>query len=109
MVFDTIIVDIAKLGEYSLSTSHPRGRHKARVFRSRLGLAAADAATLRDALLRAAEDHSEDFRFGYRDVYGERYVLDFNMTTSTGTATVRSSWIVLHGEQMLRFVTCYVL
>ena len=38
--FDIIIVDLAKLRDYCLNEEHPRGRHKARVFRSRLGLTA---------------------------------------------------------------------
>ena len=41
--FSDIVVEIAKLRDYCLSDTHPRGRHKARVFRSRLALTAADA------------------------------------------------------------------
>lgn len=29
---DRAVVDIVKLTDYCLSTTHPRGRHKARVF-----------------------------------------------------------------------------
>jgi hypothetical protein len=50
-----IVVDVAKLRDYCLSDSHPRGRHKARVLRSRLGLTTGDAEWLRDQLLRAAQ------------------------------------------------------
>jgi hypothetical protein len=48
-------------------------------------------------------------RIGDSDVYGRRYMLDFEMTTPTGAAIIRSSWIVPVGQQVLRFVTCYVL
>jgi hypothetical protein len=107
--FGTIVVDAAKLRDYCLSPSHPRGRHKARVFRSRLGLAPADAEMLRAALLRAAQGQPQDLRLVDSDGYGQRYVLDFEMTTPASTATVRSSWIVPTGQDVLRFVTCYVL
>jgi hypothetical protein len=49
-------VDVVKLREYCLSPVHPRGRHKARVFASVLGLTQADAESLRDQLLRAARE-----------------------------------------------------
>jgi hypothetical protein len=105
--FGSIAVDEAKLRDYCLSEKHPRGRHKARVFRSRLGLTAGDADSLRRVLLDAVR--REDLRATDADDYGQRYVLDFEMTTPTGTATVRSAWIVLASEDVLRFISCYVL
>ena len=48
------VVDTAKLRDYCLNMHHPRGRHKARVFLTALGLAAADAEYVRESLLRAA-------------------------------------------------------
>lgn len=51
---DQAIVEIVKLQEYCLRPTHPRGRHKARVFAAVLGLTADNAELLRDALLRAA-------------------------------------------------------
>lgn len=107
--FDDIVVDIAKLRDYCLSDAHPRGRHKARVFRTTLGLTSADAELLRGKLLDTARNRSADLRPTDADVYGRRYVLDFEMTTSTGAATVRSAWIVLTGENVLRLTSCYVL
>jgi hypothetical protein len=103
------VVDIAKVRDYCLSDSHPRGRHKARVFRSRLGLTAGDADLLLRALLDAARSRPDNLRPTDADDYGQRYVLDFEMTTAAGTATVRSAWIVLAGQDVLRFTTCYVL
>ena len=105
----TIVVDLKKLREYCLSRSHPRGRHQARVFQSTLGVSQADAELLRQALLDAAQLHHRDLRPTDHDHYGQRYVLDFEMTTSTGSAIVRSSWIVRNRDDVLRFITCYVL
>ena len=48
------IVDIAKLGDYCLNSTHPEGRHRARVFRSALGLTRDDAVELQSALKWAA-------------------------------------------------------
>ena len=53
---DRAILEIRKLEDYCLSSSHPRGRHKARVFRQALALQQSDAAWLRDAMLGAAAD-----------------------------------------------------
>ena len=106
--FDNVIVDAEKLHDYCLADSHPRGRHKARVFRSRLGLTADNAEMLRQALLDAARRHPQDIRPTESDRYGQRYVLDFEMSTPVGMAVVRSSWIVPVGQNVLRFVTCYI-
>ncbi len=37
------ILDLRKIEDYCLSPAHPRGRHKARVFREALGLSRTDA------------------------------------------------------------------
>ena len=51
---DEAILDIRKIKGYCLSPSHPRGRHKARVFREALDLQRSDAAWLRGVMLEAA-------------------------------------------------------
>jgi hypothetical protein len=107
--FSSVVVEVAKLRDYCLSEFHPRGRHKARVFRSRLGLVANDASLLREELFKAVRDRQNDLQTTDADEYGQRYLLDFEMTTSTGSAIVRSAWIVLTGESVLRLTSCYVL
>ena len=85
------------------------GRHKARVFRSRLGMTAIAAEALRQAIQRAAQGHREDLRPSGGDEHGQRFVLDFSMSTAAGAATIRSTWIVASGEDVLRLTSCYVL
>jgi hypothetical protein len=51
---DHAVLDIRKLEDYCLSPRHPRGRHKARVFREALNIQRDDAAWLKDRLLEAA-------------------------------------------------------
>jgi hypothetical protein len=101
------VVDIAKLRDYCLNPDHLRGRHKARVFARVLGVTAEQAEDLREALLAAAR--TGHATAGDRDDYGQRYVVDFIMEGTSGSATVRSSWIVRVGEDFPRLTSCYVL
>jgi hypothetical protein len=104
---EAAIVEIEKLRDYCLSRSHPRGRHKARVFLSRLGMTAAHAEELRTALLDAALNGNATP--GASDLYGTRYIIDFELRRDARAAEIRSCWIVLSGEIAPRFVTCYIL
>jgi len=100
-------VDPRKLTEYCLSPTHPVGKHKAAVFRAALGLTVADADVLRELLLRAAV--SGEAVAERVDEFGERFRIDFEASTATSQATVRSAWIVRSGEDFPRLTTCYVL
>jgi len=100
-------VDIAKLRDYCLDPMHPRGKHKARVFLVALGIGVEQAWELREALLNAAR--AMPAVPGERDAYGERYVVDFQWTTTTGEATLRSVWMVRAAEDHPRLITCFVL
>ena len=103
---DRAIVDIAKLRDYCLNPTHPRGRHKARLVASVLGLTQDDAEFLRQQLLRAAREGNATAKL--RDQYGEHYQIDFELTHGR-RATIRSSWIVLRSERIPRLTTCFVL
>jgi hypothetical protein len=71
------------------------------------GLTVADADVLRQALLGAAlEGQALE---SDRDDYGQRYVVDFEISGPGGRASVRSCWIILHGEEFPRLTSCYVL
>jgi hypothetical protein len=104
---DEAIVEIAKLRNYCLDPIHARGRHKARVFAATLGLTKADAEFLRGELLRAARE--ADAVESGRDAYGERFIIDFEVSRSGRHASIRSAWIVLHSEKVPRLTTCFVL
>src|SRR6266849_5336159 len=94
------LVDIAKLRDYCLNPSHPRGRHKARIFAAVLGLTQADAEFVRQELLRAAREANATA--GDTDEYGERYIVDFELVRNDGRAKVRSAWIIRRGEEFPR-------
>jgi hypothetical protein len=104
---DEAILDIRKLENYCLNPSHPRGRHKARVFREALDLQRGDAGWLRDALLEAARV-SEASPIAV-DPWGTHWRLDATIGRQGNSAVVRTIWIVRTGERVPRFVTCWVL
>jgi hypothetical protein len=100
------IVEIRKLLEYCLNPQHPRGRNKARVFAS-VGICEADAEALRTALLAAAG--GADAEIGIANVYGQRYIVDFDLMRQGRTVRIRSTWIVRIGDDLPRLTSCYVL
>ena len=100
-------VDIRKLKEYCLSHEHPRGRHKARVFLSSLGMTVVHAAELRSELL--ARVRVEDCIEAGSDQYGNRYIVDFRYVRGVKAATLRSTWIIKTGEEFPRLTSCFVL
>jgi len=104
---DRAIFDIRKIEDYCLSASHPRGRHKARVFREALGLNPGDAGWLRDALLQAVR--SSEAQQVSADDWGSYWRVDATVRRQGRSAMVRMVWIMRNGEDIPRFVTCWVL
>jgi hypothetical protein len=102
---ETAIVDLQKLTGYCLNPDHPRGKHNARVFAT-LGFRADNANELRAALLKAAAD--SDALPATSDRFGERYVIEFEITGQRGSAVVRSTWIMRRGETTPRLTSCFV-
>ena len=101
------IVNDAKLLDYALDPNHPRGRHKARVFAAALGITRANAHLLRQALLDAAA--TQPAKATGPNAFGDRYRIDFVMRGPGGTATVRSTWIVLKTSPAPQLISCFVI
>lgn len=99
--------DDSKFLDYCLNTEHPYGKHKARVFNSALGITAANWKLLRDTVLTAVLLNSASY--AGRNGYGETYVVDFDMTHKSKTATVRTSWIIHDNENFPRLTSCYII
>lgn len=104
---ESAILDIRKIADYCLSPAHPRGRHNARVFRDALGLNRDDAGWLRAALLDGLRQ-GEAIELS-SDGLGDRWRLDVPLSRHGKSVVVRTLWIVRSGEQVPRFVTCWVL
>lgn len=99
--------DQSKFLGYCLNTEHPYGKHKARVFHSALGITSDSWSILRDAVLTAVLLNPASYRG--RNSYGELYVVEFSMTHSAKTATVRTSWIIHDGDNFPRLTSCYIV
>ena len=104
---DQALIDVRKLTDYVLCAEHDDGRHKAKLFRDILGIGLEHADDLISALRAAAS--SAEASPGRLDRYGQRYVVDFDLTGPRGTATVRSVWIVREESAGPELVTCYIL
>jgi hypothetical protein len=98
----------AKLEEYLLNPDHPKGKHKAWMFESRLGITLENAGILGTALLAAAanSDHAEARG---DNGFGGVFVVTFPLSTAKGSAIVSSVWIIRHGEDFPRLITCYII
>ena len=101
------VLDIRKIEDYCLSPSHPRGRHKARVFREALDLQRSDAGWLHDILLEAARSGVASQVAA--DKWGTHWRLDAAIRRQGKSVVVRTIWIVRTGEIAPTFVTCWVL
>lgn len=99
------LVDIRKLRDYCLDAAHDEGKHKARLFAAALGITKGDAEALRKALLHAVG--TQEAELGLRDEYGQRYLVDFMLEWRGKRAVVRSGWIIEHGWDAPRLISCY--
>ncbi|MGE9289997.1 MAG: DUF6883 domain-containing protein [Puniceicoccales bacterium] len=106
--FDSVqvVIDPAKLRDYCLSTEHPRGKHKARVFQSVLGISRNDWRSL-EAEIRKALDHAA-WEFDGEDRFGRRFHVDLRIGISSRTGQIRTLWIVRNGEKYPRLTSCFV-
>lgn len=101
---DRAEVDLRKLSNYCLSSTHPVAKHKAALFRAALGFTAGDAPLLRARILKAAVDEQAVLDRSHQ--FGNRYRLDFEIDSPSGRAWVRTAGIVRAGEDFPRPTTC---
>jgi hypothetical protein len=102
---DRAVVDDAKLRDYCLSTTHPRGRHKARLFASTLGIRAEHIGLLKSALLDAVANN--DATATRRNAFGQIYEIRFQLRGPTRQAEILSVWIIRDNDPAPNLVTCY--
>ena len=97
-----------KVEQYVLNSFHRDGKHKARVFKSVLGITLENRSVLADGIRQAAATSVEAELRG-NSGHGELYVLRFPLQTAFGAATVLTAWIIRNGEDFPRLTTCYIL
>jgi hypothetical protein len=91
------IVPPEKLTRYALDPSHQRGRHKARVFASALGIRADDWRYLRDQILESVR--GAPVKATRITPFGVAYEVVVEVEGLNGaTAPVMTTWIVQEGE-----------
>ena len=100
------VVDIGKLLNYSLNTRHEAGKHKARVFKSALGITADDAAWLREKILEAVQTAEATARPA--SPFGVNFAVDILIEREGRKAFVRTGWIIEYGTDFPRLISCYV-
>ncbi|HWB54982.1 MAG TPA: hypothetical protein VG722_12340 [Tepidisphaeraceae bacterium] len=98
----------SKLEDYVLNPNHRDGKHKARVFKSVLGITLENRGVLTSAILAAATN-SDAVQARGNNGHGDVYILSFPLQTKKGTATIMTGWIIRHGESFLRLTTCYIM
>jgi hypothetical protein len=103
----SVRIDLRKLRDSCLDPSHPRSRHKARVFKAALGLERRDASWL-EAAIRAGVVGAEAVSEA-RDERGSRWRADLLLQHQGRFALVRTVWQVSPDGSMSRLVTCYIL
>ncbi|NJM61323.1 MAG: hypothetical protein HC849_15760 [Oscillatoriales cyanobacterium RU_3_3] len=94
-----------KIEEYSLNITHEKGKNKAILFASKLGITAENAELLKQALKQAAID--EDVIIQKTNEYGTHYNMKFRLQTEVGESPILAAWIVRSSENFPRLTTCY--
>ncbi|ACK72903.1 hypothetical protein PCC7424_4540 [Gloeothece citriformis PCC 7424] len=96
---------IDKLTTYSLNFDHKEGKHKAGLFKDKLGILLENQEIILTALRQAAIN--EELIYQTTSEYRNKYVIDFNLTTEVGTSIIRSCWIIRLTEVYPRLITVY--
>ncbi|HEY4114145.1 MAG TPA: hypothetical protein VGM17_08800 [Rhizomicrobium sp.] len=105
--FERAILDVRKLADYCLNPAHPRGRHKARVFRQALGIERMYSPWLREAILAGLATAEAEQQIS--DEFGSRWRVDIPIARQGKQAVIASIWIIRAGETAPRFVTCWIV
>jgi len=94
-----------KLERYCLNPEHSKGKHKALLFKQRLGITLANKEILENALKKAVmEGEAELYKI---DQYGAHYDLKFQFCTEFGESLILSCWIIKITEDFPRLTNTY--
>ena len=94
-----------KLERYCLNPEHSKGKHKALLFKQRLGITLANKEILENALKKAVMEGEVEL---YKsDRYGIHYDLKFKLCTEFGKSLILSCWIIKITENFPRLTNTY--
>lgn len=94
-----------KIEDYCLNPNHDKGKHKAILFQSKLGITKANSQILKQALLKAALEENVTIRKANQ--YGIHYNMKFRLKTQAGESLILAGWIICQGEDFPRLTNCY--
>ena len=103
---DKAVIDPQKITGYALNPEHPVGKNKARVFESALGMNKSHADDLIAQIKKGVQNMPAIQ--GDVDQYGTRFSVDIPIVGPTGTATVRTGWIIKEGTDIPALTTLFV-
>ncbi|MEM6559776.1 MAG: DUF6883 domain-containing protein [Myxococcota bacterium] len=99
-------IDVKKLTDYALNPAHPVGGNKARVFESALGYTKSNYQGLLDQIRKGVRSNTPVA--GKVDRFGSRFTVDIEVTGPSGSATVRTGWILRPGSDAPALTTLFV-
>jgi hypothetical protein len=103
---DQAIIAVEKLVDYLLDPQHPKGSHKARVFRAALGFTRMNHGDLIEALRQGIM--ANEAVWVRDDLYGRHYRVAMMLQGPTGTARVITGWVYDRGSDVPRLTTAFV-
>jgi hypothetical protein len=102
---DRAIIPIAKLTGYCLNPNHTKGKHKAKVFKSALGITA-DNVELLIHLIQQAAVQGEIVQARTTD-FGQEFKLDWEIPGQDGLL-LRTIWIIPHDSTDPQLVSAFI-
>ncbi|PSB16624.1 hypothetical protein C7B65_21100 [Phormidesmis priestleyi ULC007] len=102
---DQAIIPIAKLLGYCLNPDHPKGKHKAKVFKSALGITAENVERL-DQLIRQAAIEGEIVQEQVTE-FGQEFKLDWTLP-DTNAVQLRTIWIIPQDSTEPQLVSAFI-
>ncbi|MDJ0599969.1 MAG: hypothetical protein QNJ37_14140 [Crocosphaera sp.] len=96
---------VEKLTTYALNFNHTDGKHKARLFKAKLGITLNNQDKLIKAIFEAV--NTQSVAYSTTSQYGDKYVIDFIMETETGISKIRTAWILIFQENYPRLTSIY--
>jgi hypothetical protein len=102
---DQAIIPIEKLLGYCLNPNHMKDKHKARVFKSALGITADNVDRLVE-LIQLAAVQGEVVQVRVTD-FGQEFKLDWTVPDYDGLQ-LRTIWIIPHGSAAPQLVSAFI-
>lgn len=94
-----------KIEDYCLNFNHQKGKHKATLFQSKLGITLENSDILKTAIKEAAITETVITR--KINEYGTHYNMKFFLKTDVGESLILIAWIIRKNENFPRLPNCY--